>query len=135
MTTEPRAFARRLRRQATAFEDGLWQQLRGRRLAGTKWRRQAPVSPYVVDFLCPAARLVVEVDGAQHGADALYDARRSAELEAQGLTVIRFTNAQVRDRLPWVLDAIRQALTDAGHTLTPPAGTAGPLSREGEGSG
>jgi very-short-patch-repair endonuclease len=66
LTTEPRRFARHLRRHATAAEDKLWQALRSRRLAGLKWRRQVPLLAYTVDFLCVSAKLVVEVDGASH---------------------------------------------------------------------
>ena len=66
MTTEPRRFARTQRRNQTSAEDALWQQLRGPRLAGTKWRRQVTFGPYTVDFLCLAAKLIVEVDGRQH---------------------------------------------------------------------
>jgi very-short-patch-repair endonuclease len=112
VTTEQRTFARKLRRQQTSFEDLLWQQLRGRRL-GYKFRRQVPLGPYILDFLCFEAKLVVEIDGRQHGDRPRYDAVRTAELERQNLRVVRFSNDQVRDDLAGVLAALRQALKGA----------------------
>ena len=64
---EKRDFARSLRRESTDAEDRLWEELRDRRLDGTKFRRQVPVPPYTADFLCAKAKLVIEVDGSQHG--------------------------------------------------------------------
>jgi very-short-patch-repair endonuclease len=58
----------------------LWQQLRGRRLLGFKFRRQVPLGGYVVDFLCLDAKLIVEIDGRQHGWQAAYDAERTKQL-------------------------------------------------------
>ena len=113
MTTVQRDFARELRKRQTSAEDALWQQLRGGRL-GPRFKRQVPIGPYVVDFFCFAAKLVVEVDGAQHDVEAEYDARRTAELEAQGLAVIRVRNQDVRERLDHVLDQIRSAFRPAG---------------------
>ena len=121
MTTEQRLFARHLRKHSTRAEDVLWQALRGRRLDGLKFRRQVPLLDYVVDFLCSDRKLVIEVDGVQHERDAAYDARRTGELESQGLWVIRFTNEQVLGDLDDVLHRIRAA--------------ASPLSRTGEGQG
>lgn len=113
MSTEPRRFARTLRRNQTPAEDALWQALRGRRLAGTKWRRQVTLGPYTVDFLCLSAKLVVEVDGRQHAEAPLYDAARSREIETQGLNVLRFTNQEVRERLDDVIARIAKALREA----------------------
>src|SRR5919202_396192 len=96
MTTEPRTFARTLRRQQTSSEELLWQQLRGRRLDGFKFRRQVPIGRYVVDFLCLHAKLIVEVDGRQHGWEADYDAERTRTLEGMGFVVLRVSNEDVR---------------------------------------
>jgi len=82
--------ARSLRVNQTDAEGRLWGELRGRRLGGWKWRRQAPIGPFIVDFYCPAARLVVELDESQHLDQAAYDARRTMYLERGGLRVIRF---------------------------------------------
>ncbi len=84
--------ARQLRRQMTDAEVALWQALRARQ-AGARFRRQAPIGPYVVDFACFSRRLIVEVDGGQHSAAA--DAARTAWLESQGFTIVRFWNNDV----------------------------------------
>jgi len=63
-------FARQLRRNQTDAERKLWQLLRDRRFAGVKFRRQQPVGPYIVDFVCFEAKLVIELDGSQHGLEA-----------------------------------------------------------------
>jgi very-short-patch-repair endonuclease len=73
----------------------LWGELRGRRLGGWKWRRQAPIGPFIVDFYCPPARLVVELDGSQHLDQVEYDQRRTRYLERGGLQVIRFTSDNI----------------------------------------
>ena len=86
-----RAFARTLRREATEAEDRLWQELRGRRLDGIKFRRQVPVGRFVADFLCSDAMLIVEVDGSQH-AGSMRDDKRTAELNRLGFRVLRFWN-------------------------------------------
>ena len=109
MTTSQRDFARTLRRRQTSAEDLLWQQLRGRRL-GLKFRRQVPIAGYIVDFFCFDAKLVIELDGRQHAIEAEYDARRTAELEAHGVTILRFRNEAVRDDLGGVLARIQQAV-------------------------
>ncbi|MFC3079760.1 endonuclease domain-containing protein [Phenylobacterium terrae] len=87
--------ARALRRSSTDAEKHLWAALRAHRLGGWKWRRQVPIGPYIVDFLCPAARLVVEIDGGQHDVQVEYDAARTLRLEAHGLRVLRFWNRHV----------------------------------------
>ncbi len=110
MATEPHEFARRLRKSSTKYEDFLWARLRGSRLRGAKFKRQVPVDRYVVDFYCHAARLAVEVDGAQHGWYAEYDADRTKALESAGLHVIRFTNDEIRDDLDDALRRIGAAL-------------------------
>jgi very-short-patch-repair endonuclease len=88
--------ARELRRNMSLPEGVLWQVLRTRP-GGLKSRRQHPVGPYVVDFYCPAAKLVIEVDGVSHdmGARPARDARRTAWLKAQGLRVLRYTARDV----------------------------------------
>lgn len=87
--------ARSLRARDTKAEARLWAALRDRRLGGWRWRRQAPQGPYIVDFYCAAARLVVELDGGQHADAVGYDERRTAYLNAKGLRVLRFWNHQV----------------------------------------
>ena len=88
-------------------EARLWQQLRDRRLMGHKFRRQHSIGPFVADFACVAARLVIELDGSQHATAEVADARRTAFLNAQGWKVLRFWNAQV---LTGIDDVLREIL-------------------------
>jgi very-short-patch-repair endonuclease len=87
--------ARELRAKGTDSERRLWGELRNRRLGGWKWRRQSPIGPFIVDFYCPAARLVVELDGPQHQDQADYDRRRTAYLQRAGVRVIRFASENI----------------------------------------
>ncbi|MBV8972210.1 MAG: DUF559 domain-containing protein [Sphingomonadaceae bacterium] len=89
--------ARVLRADATPAERDLWAIVRGGKL-GVRFRRQQPIGPYIVDFYCSAAGLVVELDGAGHAQRAEYDARRTEWLQQHGLSVLRFANAEVLDR-------------------------------------
>jgi very-short-patch-repair endonuclease len=85
--------ARSLRRTAPTQERRLWQILRGRQLDGLKFRRQVPLGPYVVDFLCLHYRLIVEADGPFH--DPERDAQRDAWLTHQGFKVLRLSNSEI----------------------------------------
>ena len=109
---ESNRFAKRLRRDATLAEQKLWQQLRNRRLAGLKFRRQMPIGPYVVDFISLEQGLVIEVDGSQHGtlANQMHDEARTAYLNQQGFRVIRVWNNDVLGRLNAVLDLLLLSL-------------------------
>jgi very-short-patch-repair endonuclease len=79
-----------MRQSMTGTELRIWIRIRGRQLGGWKFRRQHPIGPYFVDFYCPAARLIVEVDGPSHDDwAAAYDARRQAWLECEGYQVLR----------------------------------------------
>ena len=98
--------ARALRRRSTPAEQALWARLRGRQL-GAKFRRQQPLGPYIADFFCEEARLVVEVDGAPHFPRPRRDIVRDAMLRLAGLTVLRFTNADVLGDPDRVLEGIR----------------------------
>ncbi|HEY8615436.1 endonuclease domain-containing protein [Phenylobacterium sp.] len=102
----PRDRARALRREDTSAEARLWGALQDRRLGGWKWKRQVPISPFIVDFYCAEAQLVVELDGGHHSETEAYDARRTEWLAAQGLRVIRFWNFQVLEDRGAVCDAI-----------------------------
>ena len=102
------ARARNLRREEIVAERRLWGYLRDRRLAGFKFRRQVPIPPYIVDFVCLSHRLVVEVDGATHGdADEVeYDERRTRFLQTKGFAVHRVGNVDVLTNMSNVLDGI-----------------------------
>ena len=102
--------ARELRLADWLAEKQLWAQLRGRRLAGLKFRRQHPIGPYFADFACIEARLVVEVDGLSHGqAPSDADQRRELAIERAGWLVVRVTNRQVLEELAAVLRRIADA--------------------------
>jgi len=101
--------ARSLRERQTDVERLLWGKLRNRRLCGWKWKRQVPRGRYVVDFLCVDANLVVELDGSQHIEQTAYDARRTRDLEAEGLRVLRFWNPDVFEDLDSVCETILAA--------------------------
>ncbi len=118
--------ARRLRRHATEAETRWWQHLRGRHLGNHKFRRQVWIGPFIADFLCMDAMLVVEVDGSQHIGDVAYDADRTAYLANKGYRVIRVWNNDVMQRMVDVLAAILSAL---GSVPSPshPAAPGGPL--------
>jgi very-short-patch-repair endonuclease len=124
-----RARAGALRRNLTDPERKLWWRLRYRLpLDGSHFRRQVPIGPYVADFCCHGAKLIVEVDGNQHGLDenAARDERRTAFLNAQGYRVLRFSNADVMTSIHVVLDTIDAELGPATPTPAPP--------RKGEGN-
>ncbi len=102
------ARARRLRRDMTRAESLLWRALRGHRLAGLHVRRQAPFGPYIADFLCVRARLVIEVDGATHSnPDELErDAKRDAWFAANGYRVLRLQNAEIDRNFDGVIETV-----------------------------
>jgi very-short-patch-repair endonuclease len=104
------AIARRLRQEQTDAERKLWFRLKDRRLRGLKFRRQAPIDRYVVDFCCEASRLVVELDGGQHAQRSVEDAQRTAALEARGYLVLRFWNNDVHQNIDGVLQTIVNTL-------------------------
>jgi very-short-patch-repair endonuclease len=116
-----------LRRRATAAERLLWRHLQNRQLAACKFRRQAPIGPYVADFVCFAARLVIEVDGGQHAMQRPADMRRDRWFAAQGFRLMRFWNNEVLDNLDGVLKSIADALESTSHRapLCPPSPSTG----------
>ena len=109
-------FARALRRDATTPERIVWQRLRASQLGGLKFRRQAPIGPYIVDFFCPAVRLIVELDGETH-VDAPGDRLRDAWLAREGYRVLRIWNNEVTGNLEGVLQLL--LLTARGKEPSP----------------
>ena len=101
--------ARAQRRDPTHVERIMWRLLRDRRLHGVKFRRQAPVGPFVADVACPSRHLIVELDGSQH-AENVRDRRRDAYLAAEGWRVMRFWNAEVVENPNAVLARIGAAV-------------------------
>ncbi|AJA07924.1 hypothetical protein SKP52_04985 [Sphingopyxis fribergensis] len=118
--------ARRLRRDATPAEKKLWSTLRAGGIAGFKFRRQQRIGPFVVDFACQSARLVIEVVGDSHAQQIDYDARRTQFLAEEGYRVLRFTNSDVLDNLEGVCRAIELALASRP-SPSHPAVPGGPL--------
>ena len=105
--------ARSLRERSTDVERLLWSLLRNRQLSGCKFRRQQPIGPFVVDFVCLEYRLVIELDGGQHAEQQSQDEARSAFLHQEGCRVLRFWNNQVLGELDSVLEVIYSALAHA----------------------
>ncbi len=98
-----------MRRNPTDAERRLWLLLKDRRFAGYKFRRQVPIGPYIADFVCHSARLIVELDGSQH-LDSRADTARDAWLGARGFTLLRVWNSQLTAEPQAVADAIWHAL-------------------------
>jgi very-short-patch-repair endonuclease len=103
-----RAAAKRLRANTTPQERTLWRALKELPVEGTHFRRQAPIGPYVVDFLCPAAHLIIELDGGHHNDDetAERDRERQRWLEREGYRVVRFWNSEIAADLTAVLERV-----------------------------
>jgi very-short-patch-repair endonuclease len=117
-----RSNARALRRNSTDAERILWSELRDHRLNGASFRRQVPIANYIADFVCHAAKLVIELDGGQHFSDSqeAADGKRSAILEAKGFRVLRFSNHDVMSNRTGVLETIATAVAAGTPTLTLP---------------
>jgi very-short-patch-repair endonuclease len=93
----------------TDAEQRLWYRLRAHRFLDLKFKRQAPIGPYIVDFICFEHKLIVEIDGGQH-AENEADRRRDAWLTRQGYRVLRFWNNDVLKRTDVVLDELARAV-------------------------
>ena len=117
-----RSNARTLRKNSTDVERLLWAALRDHRLNGAGFRRQVPIAGYIADFVCHAAKLVVELDGGQHFSDGqeAADDRRSAIIEAKGFRVLRFSNHDLTTNRAGVLETIASAIEASAPTLTLP---------------
>jgi len=126
------ARARELRKSMTHQEVKLWLRLRELRSLGHHFRRQSPLTPYIVDFECRRSHLIVEVDGHQHGFDdhRRRDNIRDQELKRRGYRIMRFSNGEVERELEGVLDIIRLALETS---KAPHPAASRPPSPDGEG--
>ena len=102
--------ARKLRQTSTIPEVKRWQYLRNRRFMGLKFRRQFPVGPSVVDFVCLSHKLVIELDGGQHTEQLDYDNQRTEYLDHFGFRVLRFWNTDVFFQFDAMLEQIRQCI-------------------------
>src|SRR5262245_49040580 len=102
--------ARQLRRTSTPAERVLWSLVRGRQLSGAKFRRQQPLGPFIADFYCAAAALVVEADGSSHLQHSEQDRARDAFLRTCGIRVLRLSNREILQEPQRALERIRDAL-------------------------
>ena len=107
-TPEIEQAAKRLRQNLTPAEAKLWAALRNKQLQGLRFRCQHPVGNFILDFYCPSHKLVIEVDGEIHQSQIEYDTERTGKLAEYGCTVLRFSNEQVVNDLPGVLEEIKQ---------------------------
>ena len=126
--------ARVLRRKQTEEERKLWARLRDRRLNGLKFRRQAPCGPFVADFLCEEAKLIIELDGSQHAEhqNIRADDERTQNLSHLGYEVLRVWNIDVKTNMAGVLDLI--VATASQRLEDPSSAPSGHLLPRGEGS-
>ena len=104
--------ARALRKRLTPQEVKLWVKLRETKALGFHFRRQAPIGPYIVDFVSFRSRLVIEADGGQHGMPdgARSDQERDGFLKSQGFTVLRFWNSDIDANISGVMEEILSVL-------------------------
>jgi very-short-patch-repair endonuclease len=100
-----------MRSDMTNAETKLWAILRAKHLDTWKFKRQVPVGPFIADFVCFSARLIIEADGSQH-VDSVTDPQRTAWLESQGFTVLHFWNADILLRPDDIATHIHRVLTD-----------------------
>jgi len=111
--------ARELRSAMTPAERALWSLLRNRQIDGHRFRRQYPIGPYIVDFTCLEAGLVIEADGGQH-LDCSSDPARDLFLHRKGLQVLRFWNHEIASNLQGIHDVIARRLTERCPHPNPP---------------
>ena len=110
-----------LRRFPTEAEACLWRRLRRRAFKGLKFRRQLPLGKYIVDFVCLEKRLIIELDGGQHNAEAQrhYDRVGDQWLRSQGLQILRYWNNEIFDQWESIAEAVRKAAQGGPSPPTP----------------
>ena len=106
ITSEKKQRAKELRSEMTPAEKILWQRLRRNQLNGLHFRRQQVIDGFIVDFYCHAASLIIEIDGGIHETQKEQDAERDSHLSSRGFKILRFTNDEVSNNLPIVLEKI-----------------------------
>jgi len=119
--------ARDLRNNSTLGEVLLWKQLKGKQTKGYDFHRQKPILTYVVDFYCPALRLVIEVDGGYHNEEevAKRDKERQGKIENLGIEFLRFTDKEIRYDMQSVLMEIDEWITDFENRSPDPLSASG----------
>ena len=119
VTNQTRNRAIDLRRNATNPEQLLWSILCRRQLGGLKFRRQHPIEPYIVDFYCSSAKLVIELDGESHEGRQAYDETRETHLRNLGLRIVRVMNDDVIHNLEGVGEAILRTANEPAAEPSP----------------
>ncbi|MDT8318231.1 MAG: endonuclease domain-containing protein [bacterium] len=101
-------YSQKLRKDMTDAERKLWSKIRGRQLKGHQFYRQKPIGCFIVDFYCPKAKLVIELDGGQHFSEEgmTKDGQRDSYMEGLGLRVLRFSDREVFENMRGVLEKI-----------------------------
>ena len=117
-----RTRARALRKNLTEAEKLLWSHLRMWQLDNYKFRRQQPIGPYIVDFVCLEKRLIIELDGGQHAEQIDYDTERDGWLRDQGFNVLRFWNHDVLGNIESVKEKIYEKLKEPPSLVLPRKG-------------
>ena len=131
-----RRLARAMRRAPTDAERRLWCHLRhSLQLQGSHFRRQVQIDRYIVDFICHRKKIIIEVDGGQHGNQLAADAQRTKILEANGYTVLRYWNNDVLSNIDGVLEDIQQAVLGTPTPNPSPQGGGEPAATRGPASG
>jgi very-short-patch-repair endonuclease len=102
--------AKALRKRQTDAENLLWRHLRAKQLEGVKFRRQAPLGNYIVDFVSFERKIIIEIDGGHHALQEEKDLAREEWLKTQGFKIFRFWNNQVLKELDGVIEVIRKNL-------------------------
>ena len=117
--SEPLNRVRHARRELTPAERTLWAHLCSRRLGGLKFRRQVWLGPYIADFFCAEAKLVVEVDGDTHAGQMQYDELRTAWLRSEGFRVVRFANEDVINNIEGVIEQLLMEIPSPSRLASP----------------
>jgi len=118
--------ARQLRNKMTSAEKLLWDKLKGKQIAGVKFRRQHPINKYIVDFYCHAAKMVIELDGKIHLKSKEHDKERTEKLKELNIKIIRFSNNEVEKNIEEVLKQITTVVNNRLDAINPTL----PLSKQ-----
>jgi very-short-patch-repair endonuclease len=113
-------FAKKLRKNMTFGEISIWREIKGKKM-GVRFSRQIPIDSYIVDFYCKDLQLAIEVDGSIHFEEGHQekDSIRQEQLESFGITVIRFSDYEVKNNLGWVLNEIKSEIKKIKPTPNP----------------
>lgn len=127
------SFARKLRNNLTDTEKVLWYYIKSRQVQNLKFRRQAPIGPYIVDFVCYSIKLIIELDGSQHRdkENMVRDQKRDDWLRKQGFKILRFWDNEILENINGVMEEILTYCPNQNPPLTPPIKGRGIITHEG----